>query len=410
MKKKILIVSPKFPYPTNGACELDRATGIELLVKLGHEVQVVTKVYDEERGRAAQAVGERLGFVVVPVPYKYLHPVSSAQKVWYAVKRIIRTWYLDGAAFEYSEPEIQTKLQQTLNSFQPDSVWFDYTYLWPLYHMVRARRIPIVTRSINFEPTHFLEEDGRSFVNYLKFLPKVLSEYTVVRGSDFIFAITPKEAGIYKKLGARNVAVLPLRGLTNCLLDPVPVKESSTLNVFFSGSTYNVVHNRKALEFILTQIIPETQKQFPGQFRFHIFGGKVPPSFDTYFGVDVIKHGFLASEEFGRLMHTMDIAIAPSLYGAGMQQKIFEPLARGLPTVTSPRGLAGYPFKDQEHLLLANSYADFVRSLGLLRDITLRRKLSDNAHQLAATLFSESVIVGKITSALHSVIKPVSDI
>jgi len=39
--------------------------------------------------------------------------------------------------------------------------------LWPLYKIVKNSHTPIITRSINFEPLHFLEEDGYSFLNIL---------------------------------------------------------------------------------------------------------------------------------------------------------------------------------------------------------------------------------------------------
>ncbi len=401
LKKKILIISPKFPYPAYGACEQDRAAGIEFFIKQGYDVQVITKVYADSYKPEAKAAGEKLGITVIPISYKYLFTKTISQKLWRGFLRLIQPWYLDGAAFEYSEPEIRRVLRETLDSFQPDLVWFDYSYLWPLYELVRKRKIPIITRSINFEPRHFLEEDGRNIINYLKFLPKLLSEYLVSKKSDVVFAITPDEAVMYKKIGARHVEVLPLRGLPACLGEfPVAVKDHVPLNVFFSGSTYNVIHNRKALEFLLTEIIPETFKQFPGQFIFHIFGGKVPVEFEKFFGNGVVKYGYLLLEEFQTKMQTMDIAVVPSLYGAGMQQKIFEPLARGFPAIVSPRGLAGYPFQPGEHLLCATTAAEFLSGLGEMRSSHLREKLSRSAQALAQQLFSEEIIQTRIAGAL----------
>ncbi len=108
--------------------------------------------------------------------------------------------YWDGAAFEYADPEIKAIFSRELDEFKPDAVWFDYTYLWPLYKIAKKNKIPIYTRSINFEPMHFLDEDGHSWWNYLKSIPKFVSEYLTTRMSDKIFAITPKEAEIYNYL------------------------------------------------------------------------------------------------------------------------------------------------------------------------------------------------------------------
>lgn len=397
--KRILIVTPKFPYPPYGACEQDRAAGIEFFIKSGWEVRVITKIYGEEYKRDVEEVAKKLGVKIAPLIYKYLRPDSKKIR-W---GKWLRPWYWDGAAYEYSEPEIQKALAGELAAFKPDLVWFDYTYLWPLYKQVRKKGIPIVTRSINFEPRHFLEENGRAVLNYIGFFSKLLTEYLTSKWSDVMFAITPAEAKLYRKLGARRVEVLPLRGLAKCLQGrPAAVREHSPLNVFFAGSTYNVAHNRKALEFLLAQVIPEAEKQMPCQFTFHIFGGKIPQSFSKYLSDNVIVHNYLPKEKFDEIMATMDIAITPSLYGAGMQQKIFEPLVRGLSTITSARGLAGYPFKDGEHLLVAGEVKDFIRCLDILRDLQVRLKLSQASQALASRLFSLESISKIMTDAIES--------
>lgn len=401
MKKKILVITPKFPYPSYGACELDRAAGIELLIALGYEVYVITKVYAEEYATEALAVAKKLGISIVPVTYKKLTG-SLGQKIWRSFKRIIQPWFLDGAAYEYSDQEMKQAVKRALDLFRPDLVWFDYTYLWPLYSLIRKRKLPVVTRSINFEPSHFLEEEGRTLWNYCRFLPKILSELIAVRKSDIILAITPVEAGIYKKIGARRVAVLPLRSLPRCLGQDSAVRTRKPLNVFFSGSTYNVAHNRKALEFLLAKVIPLVQSRFPGEFRFHIFGGKMPERFYHYFGSEIIRYDHLPYEKFVGLTKEMDIAAAPSLYGAGMQQKVFEPLARGIPTVTSPRALAGYPFRDRQELLLAATAEEFAGQLGALRDGGLRARLSAQAVSLAEKIFSKQAITHTVLTALQT--------
>lgn len=398
--KRILIVTPKFPYPSYGACEQDRAAGIEMFKKMGYEVMVITKIYGEEYKSHVEEAAKKLKIKIIPVCYKYLHVAMGLRKIVLGLARLFQPWYWDGAAFEYSEPEIQREFKNALNDFKPDIVWFDYTYLWPLYGLAKWKKIPIITRSINFEPVHFLEEDGHNAWNYIKFLPKLLTEFIVARLSDIVYAITPNEAVFYKKIGARKVFVLPLRGLPRCFKGSENVHSHTPLNVFFSGSTYNVIHNRKALEFLLTEVIPRVQQQFPNQFTFHIFGGKVPAEFAKYFIGGVLRHEYVPYEQFEDLMAQMDIAIVPSLYGAGMQQKIFEPFVRGFPTITSARGLAGYPFKDGVHLCLARTANDFVARLEDLKNLDARRRIGQAARTAAIRLFSEERIEGIIQESL----------
>ena len=66
---------------------------------------------------------------------------------------------------------------------------------------------------------------------------------------------------------------------------------------------------------------------------------------------NMIYRGYV--NKYEDLMKEMDIAISPSISGRGMQQKIFEPLARGIPTISSDKGMQGYQFEDGKHILLA---------------------------------------------------------
>lgn len=400
MKKKILMVTPKFPYPPYGACEQDRAAGIEMLIKTGHNVYLITKVYGDEYKQIADEMAKKLGITIIPISYKFLGRKNILQKIKDFIWRLARPWRWDGAVLEYAEPEIQKAVKEALKNFKPDIVWFDYTYLWPLYKFVKEAKIPIITRSINFEPNHFLDEDGRKILNYLKFLLKLLSEFIVCWKSDVILAVTPHEAEIYKKFGAKKVDVLPLRGLPLCLEWRYGAKEKKILNVFFAGSTYNVSHNLAALELIIKELAPRARKLWPGEFKFHILGRKFPEALRGHLNDYIIYHDYLTRDEYLIFLSEMDIALSPSLYGAGMQQKIFEPVARGFPTITSARGLAGYKFINDEEILLAENIEEYIECLGRFRSFDFRRKISKAAETKSAELFSLKKIEKVISDSL----------
>lgn len=389
MKQKILLVTPRSPFLKKGACDQDRACGIEFLISMGFDVEVIVKASLSEFDKIKEE-SKRLRIKIVPVSYK------SSRSFF---KRIWNPLFWDGAAYEYRDREIQNVFEMELENFKPDFVWFDYTYLWPLYKHAQKRGVPIITRSINFEPIHFLQEDGMSFLNLIKFFIKFLSELIVVRKSNLVFSITPKEKKIYMKLGVKEILNLPLRGLPLCLRQERNIKDKEKIDIFFMGSTYNVSHNKKALEFLVQDIIPFVNKVAQEKFIFHILGAKIPKSMEKYFQKNILYEGYV--ENLNDFLSNMDIAVVPSLFGAGMQQKIFEPLARGIPTIASSRGIADYPFKDKEHLFLANSRSDFVDAILALRDINLRKKISINSLKICNEIFTEERIENIITKGLE---------
>lgn len=402
MDKKILIVTPKFPFPPTGACEQDRFWGIKDFIRYGFEVRVITKLFGEANEELALKTGKELDIKIFPVQYKFKN-FSRKEKFKNFLSRLFPPFYLDGSAFEYKDKEIQGILKSQIEEWKPDLVWFDYTYLWPLYGIAKKRKIPIITRSINFEAIHFLLEDGINFVNILRSIPKFFTEYITLKNSDLLFSITPKEEKLYKKIGFKNkIKNLPLRGLPHCLKTERTVRETDILHIFFMGSTYNVHHNRDAAKFILQEIAPGLQRKSPGKFIFHILGSKLPSELEKYVGENTIYEGPKYGQELEKFLSEMDVAVVPSLFGAGMQQKVFEPLARGIPAVISERGLAGYPFKNKEHLLLAKSAEDFIERIIELQDINLRKKLSKNSMELSSQIFSQRVIDNIVLNAVNN--------
>ena len=129
----------------------------------------------------------------------------------------------------------------------------------------------------------------------------------------------------------------------------------------------------------------------------------MPEDLTKFFGEDIIYVGHKNHEALDEFLAGMDIAIVPSLFGAGMQQKIFEPLCRGIPAVASLRGLAGYPFEHRKHLLAAETLGEFPDLLSELRDAGLRRSLSENSVALSKKLFSSQASDSGILKALNQV-------
>ena len=345
VNKRVLMVCPSFPVIESGAEQMDRADGIRQLVRLGCEVVIIAKIVEWADRGAIERTAREMGVRVVPVPYRYSNrKLSPSERVWKFLGKFRNPLYFDGAAYEYAEPGIRAALARELKEFRPNVVWFEYTYLWPLYRLVRRAGVSIITRSNNFEPVHFLEEGGYTLFNYLKFVPKFLGEIITASLSDALLAITPKEERLYRKLGARRTGVLPLRSLPRFLASPLQnIREHRPLNVFFMGSSYSVTHNEAAAEFFLRQIIPKANRRAPGEFAFHILGAKLPDGLVRAAQQEGCHYeGYVQNiQEF---LSSMDVALVPSLMGAGMQQKVFEPIVRGIPTITSRRAIAGYAY------------------------------------------------------------------
>jgi hypothetical protein len=272
----------------------------------------------------------------------------------------------------------------------------EFSFLWPVVRLLKKLGIPSVMRSANNEAQQSIDEHAGSLLARVLAVPKFRSEKLAARESAVVCAITPVEAEWYKALQAKHVLVLPLRGLP-LTIRPHAHAEKSVLNVVFLSSSYSNGHNRDALKFLLTEVIPAVEKQTPGVFRFHITGQKFPESFRSLVSASTEVHGFIP--DLRSFLDLMDIALCPSVGGQGMQQKIFEPLCCGLPLIT--HHVAGYPFVDGQSILLAQDAATYVQHLLALRDVSRRRSLADAATNVVSEIFTESAIQRVETEALQ---------
>lgn len=403
---KILVVTTHFPLPVVGAGERDRIEGIKQFKRLGFDVRVLAKCFPHQDREIIRKFAEENNIKVDLTDYEFLREKTFSRKFILWFKRVLNPAYWDGAAYEYREPQVRVLAESIADSWRPDVVWFDCSFLWPLYSIFQKRRVPIITRPINFEARHYFREGG--VVNYFRGVIKFFSEFLMVRKSSFVFAITPFEKKIYEKIGAKGKAdFLPLRGLWSMIGKNTNTTEKKTLSALFGGASYADTHNAAALRLVLQEVVPLVNRLAPGKFIFYVTGKKLPAEFRSKFNGNVVYCGYV--NDYEDFIAKMDVAISPSLLGAGMQQKIFEPICRGIPTAASSGGIAGYPLRDGEHVLLADSAQGFADNLIKLLDINLRRRISESAVNICGKLFSRQALDDKLLAAVRSLTRQQSD-
>lgn len=395
-KKRILVLTPWVPYPVTGACQQDRFYGLKQMQSLGYDIQVIAKIHSwQDRVEAASAF-EKENIPLTLVPY-----VANSTELF--IKRLPRILLspalLDGAALEYTDPVYEAAVLDAVQRWKPQLIWVEYTPLWPVLRLLKPYGIPMVMKSSLNEPYNCRDENGWSFASIIKSIPKYPGETIAARESDVIFGITPVEEEWYRSRGAKDARTLPLRGLSRCLTRKTHV-EKDVLDVVFLSSNYNMGHNRDALQYLLEQIIPRVRERAPGKFRFHLTGKKFPERYKDFLADDVRLAGFVP--DIGEFLATMDIALCPWISGHGMQQKVFEPLCRSLPLITTKT--AGYPFEPGKEVLLADTPDEYVDHLLLLRDVERRQAQADAAYDRAERLFSEKVVTGIVKQTVEQLI------
>jgi glycosyltransferase involved in cell wall biosynthesis len=120
------------------------------------------------------------------------------------------------------------------------------------------------------------------------------------------------------------------------------------------------VQNQDMCHFFAEEVLPLLRKR--ADYRFRIVGSIAPAlaeRFRTYEGVEVT----------GRVVSVADaaldgaIGVCPMRIGAGVQNKILEYMALGLPVVTTMLGYEGLGAGSEQDLLIANTPEEFVERI-----------------------------------------------
>ncbi len=393
--RRIIILTPWIPYPVTGADQQDRFFGMLQMKSMGYDILVIAKIHDFQNRADVEAKYEKAGIPLRLFP----HSRSPAKLLLKNLPRILlNPGLLDGATLEYLEPDYVAGVDRAILEFRPDVIWVEYTTHWSILKRLHSSGIPVIVKSSLNEPLNCRAENGNSIISYIKSLPKFVGERTAAREADLLLAITPDEEIWYRSLGAKNTGVLPLRGLSSCFTKKEHT-DKRTLDIVFLSSNYNMGHNRDALRFLIHDILPAVRNAHGGKFIFHLTGSKFPPEYKKYLADDLRYEGFIP--DLGVFLQTIDIAICPWITGQGMQQKVFEPLCRSIPTMTTKTG--GYPFEKDKEILLCATPEEYVAGFRKLLSTDERNRISKAAYRKAESLFSEDVIKNIMANAIERV-------
>lgn len=365
-----------------GAQEMDTWAGIRLFAKK-HSVWRLQVCPNHNSIRLIDPLGNLIQQIFIP-------PTSRLGK--FKDKGFLRSLLIwtDTSIAQYGMTSYREGFRKIFSDYSFDKVWVETQF----YEAAIPSSVPHLIRTVNFEPYHSFTE-SLGLPRYLRALTRLISERRVFR-RNIGFAISPLDHDRYLRIGIKKMGIIPLRQLafiSQLTVSPI----IATKTFLIMGSTYEVLHNRRNLFFLLNELAPEIRKYDP-DIRFQIFGNRLPeglniPNNCEYLGFD--------PDLQARIMGATGV-IVPFHGGAGMQSKIFEPLCLGSAIIANPKSLVGYPYIANEHYLAATNLQEYVEAILILTsDFERANSISLSAKNKSQELFTEPALVEKIDKAIE---------
>lgn len=155
--------------------------------------------------------------------------------------------------------------------------------------------------------------------------------------------------------------------------------------IVFSGNM-EYHPNRAAVRYFREQIWPTLRARFPG-LVWRLVGKHPQAVADVIAGDPRIQCTGAVADAIPHIA-SAKVAIAPLLAGSGTRLKILEAWAAGVPVVSTSIGAEGLGARHNEHLVLADTPADFAEAVAsLLASAELRARFRTTARSLLEAEF-----------------------
>ena len=393
---RILFLTGRLPYPPNRG---DRLRAYHFLRVLSHRHQITLLSFigdDHETG----LIGPLRPFcedIQLVHRGQFQSTMSTGLNVW---RR------LPFQSLYYRSSVMQAAIDRLLDRQRFDAV---YVHLFRMAQFLSARsrpyRILDLTDAISSEVERSLPYRNPKWrLIYRLELPRIRRyEREIVRRFDETWLISNAER---QKLldGQANdsIHVVP-NGVDSARFRPsgLPVETPRLIFVGHMG----VFHNVDAAEYLVRAILPRVRVAFPGT-SLDLVGAEPAPdvhNLASTSGVRVLGH----VADLNAALNNASIFVAPLRFAAGVQNKVLEAMAVGLPVVTTSYVNAGLEAEDGRHLLVADEpeeFADVV--ISLLKDAQLRRKLGHAGREFVMTHYRWDDVLDRVNAIEKLIIHP----
>jgi len=212
-------------------------------------------------------------------------------------------------------------------------------------------------------------------------------ELAVSRWAKRILFVSRAEVDLFKAMGAEGqVSVLPngidvarasLGETTNGRRGELHSENSKPVRILFVG-TMNYYPNSDAVLYFVQEVFPLVRQHYPNAI-FEI-AGRFPPksvcNLQKVQGVRVL--GEVA--EVGSLLGRADVSVAPIRIARGVQNKVLEAMAAGVPVVATSEAIRGIEVRDGDEVLVGDDSKTFATQiLRVLSDSELREGITHRA-------------------------------
>lgn len=170
--------------------------------------------------------------------------------------------------------------------------------------------------------------------------------------------------------------------------------------IIFTGNM-SYYPNVDAACYFVNEIFPVILQKYP-KVKFYISGQNPSPKVKKLESDNIIVTGFVKS--LRRHYESSAVAVSPVRVGAGTLNKVLEPMAMGLPVVSTSVGFEGLGAVHGDSILHSDSSEKFAEAvMMLLSDRSLRVSIGESGKRHVTENFGWEKIAGKLENYMNGI-------
>lgn len=388
MKLTILFVTEIKPYPLYGGMYMHVYNVLESLCQY-YDVIVLSPAVDAGCPLREQVVAW------YPLP---LYATGLRNKVQ------------NGLYLLRPRPEWQAALEDLLQRYRPDGVWFIYGH-WgqyvPLVHQANAFAV-MMTQNVQSELTR--QRAATTPLRLLRILTQLRAwveayhERVLFRNFDCVISLTEIDRRYHAQfVGNEHSRLIPgYLDERNYQGGQHIAREEDLL--ILTGS-FNSFQNSQGALWFFRAIWPQIRAVCPTA-RIQLVGmgaAQLPLLADVDTGVEMID----SVPDIIPYLRRATVAVVPILHGSGIRFKILEALAAELPIVSTHLGAQGIAVVHGESILLADDAKLFAQAvIDLLQDAALRTRVANQGYAVFLHTYTTQINTQRIAQLVTQLGQP----
>jgi len=388
---RIAYLTSRIPYPPIGGDRLRVFHSIRFLLR-SHEVTLY-------------AIGSRLGGMAgmgtskPPGLKEKLFRISPAGYGWNALEGV------------FSNLPLQVKLYENKNLLRALACDVERGQVDVLFvHLVRMAEY---ARPFTRLP-RILDMTDSIHLNYSRMSPKVLTPLWLAAKVDcerlaryealvpdwfdrILITSAVDQEWVQKRSGHANFVLVP-QGVE--LEDfPMPCQAAKNKRIVFFGKL-NTLPNGDAALYFAREVFPLVKRSVP-EAEFVVAGWGPPPAVRRLAGLPgvAVKANLPALQP--EIIQSA-VSVAPMRFGAGIQTKIVESLALGVPVVASPEAALPYGEMDQGPILVGRTTEELAEHvIHVLSDVVFRERLRGVGRALVESKYAWERVLAPVDRILE---------